>query len=588
MDRNHKGVVLMLRAVFPIARLAATLALLGQVHAVAQEFSPPSPAANPTASVPLENESRDVPAGMEMSPEAAGDGQQCNCAACQAAGAKPAVKCETCCHGTLIDWSKYPETIHPMPRPGIFPIPPTQGPGYFSLWDHLSGPCREAPPKSGYAPFAINAWPFFDADWRYVEGIPCEERTLVEKAKRLHLNDCLLLSTGGEFWIRNNYEHNSRLMDVENDFTLSHVRLYGDLWYKDCLRVYGEYVWADSFGEALAPVPPDVDKGDILDLFVDVKVCDINCRPVYVRAGRQELLYGSQRLSSPLPWANKRHTFEGVKVFRQGEKWDFDAFWTQYVPPLADKFDTVDEKQDFAGAWLTCRRRKGEVVDLYYLLYLNDNNIVQQQIVRAPFGSHTLGSRWTGDKNGWLWDLEGALQFGEQGGSGLFAGMATAGLGRSWKDNCLSPTVWLYYDYASGDGDPGVGDVNTFNQLFPFGHYYLGWMDLVGRQNIHDINAHLYLYPAPWITVWLQYHHFRLAESRDALYNAGGAAYRRDGTGQAGRHVGDEIDVVLNFHLTRYSDFLVSYNKMFGGSFLENTPGPSDAETLYLIFQQRW
>jgi len=504
---------------------------------------------------------------------------------------KPPHECKTCCRGCLLDWSKYPETIHPMPRPGIFPIPRTEGPAYFSLSEQLHGRRRDAPPKSGYAPFAVVAWPHFDADWRYVDGLEPGERTAVEQLKRIHLNECLLFSTGGAFWLRYHDEHNSRLTEADNDYTLGRVRVFGDVWYSDWLRVYGEYVWADSWNEELAPVPPDVDRGDILDLFVDVKLFQFKGHPVYVRGGRQELLYGSQRLITPLPWANKRHTFQGVKVFRQGEKWDFDAWWTQFVPPDPDDFDTADENQTFVGSWLTYRPEKGRTVDFYYLMFDNGNPAAQQGIVRSPFQLHTFGNRWAGDKEGWLWDFEAAIQFGQQNNNGQLAGMATAGVGRHWKQRCLKPTFWIYYDYAGGDSDPNSGDVHTFNQLFPFGHYYLGWMDLVGRQNIHDLNCHLYLYPAPWLTVWLQYHHFWLDQSRDALYNAGGVAYRRDPSGQAGTNVGDEIDLVFNFHVGRYTDVLISYNKLFGGSFLEATAGPNravDAETLYLLFQQRW
>ncbi|MBI1310764.1 alginate export family protein [bacterium] len=518
--------------------------------------------------------------------------QHCNCQECQlAAMQSSSANWDLCPSDAPIDWSKYPATIHPMPRPGIFPIPPNQGPAYFSLWDQLTGEVRQTPPKSGYAPFAINAWPFFDSDWRYVDAISPEERDAVEQLKRLKLGDSLLFSTGGEFWIKHHNEHNARLTQKDNNFNLTHVRLYGDLSYKDLFRVYGEYIWADSSDQSLTPLPPDVDRGDLLDLFVDVKTFELDGKPVYVRVGRQELLYGSQRLITPLPWANKRHSFQGVKVFRHGEKWDLDAFWTQYVPPKSGKFDLPDDKQQFAGAWATYKPKKGETVDFYYLMYKNDKSSVQSGIVRSPFETHTFGTRWAGDQDGWLWDFESALQCGNQGGSNLFAGMATAGLGRNWKEASLTPTFWMYYDYASGDSNPGSGSSHTFNQQFPFGHYYMGWMDLVGRQNIHDVNAHLYLYPTPWMTVWLQYHHFWLAESRDALYNAGGAAYRRDATGAAGNNVGDEIDLVLNFHVTKYSDILVSYNKLFGGSFLERTAGPttaSDAESLYLIFQQRF
>ena len=240
---------------------------------------------------------------------------------------------------------------------------------------------------------------------------------------------------------------------------------------------------------------------------------------------------------------------------------------------------------------MTKKPAKGETIDFYYLFYDNDNRALQSGIVRSPFQNHTFGSRWAGSKDGLLWDFEAALQGGRQSGRGVFAAMATAGVGHSWQERALSPTLWLYYDYASGDPDPTSGDVHTFNQQFPFGHYYLGWMDLVGRQNIHDLNAHLYAYPTPWLTLWLQYHHFWLDQSRDALYNAAGIAYRRDPTGAAGNNVGDEFDFVANFHLTRDSDILVSWNKLYGGGFLQATSGPGravDAESLYLLFQQRF
>ena len=108
---------------------------------------------------------------------------------------------------------------------------------------------------------------------------------------------------------------------------------------------------------------------------------------------------------------------------------------------------------------------------------------------------------------------------------------------------------------------------------------------------MHDLNAHVYLYPAPWITAFVQYHHFWLNQSTDALYGAAGQAYRRDPTGAAGTNVGDEIDFVANFHLARYTDLLIGYSKLFGGGFLEQTAGPNravDSEFFHMTFSQRW
>ncbi len=495
-----------------------------------------------------------------------------------------------CCHGCKYDRAKQPGTIRTHVRPGNFPIPPAP-PGYYSLSAELHGKCSEKPPKSGYPGFALMPPGFFDADFRYVDGIPYDDRTLVEKLKRIECNDCLMLSTGGQAWARFMNEHNSRLTEADNSYVLSRVRTYGDLTYGDLVRVYGEYLWADSFAEDLAPAAIDVNRGDIQNLFVDLHAFDYEEKPVYVRAGRQELMIGSQRLVSALDWANTRRTFDGVRVFRQGEKWDFDAFFAQFVPVQATELDRADENQNLAGTWLTYRPEKSRALESYYLYFDNSNTTRQQNIVRAPIEIHTLGSRYSGDKDGYLWDFELMMQLGEQQDANVVAGAATAGVGRHWKEKTGSPTAWIYYDYASGDSNPGSGDVHTFNQLFPFGHYYLGWIDLVGRQNIHDLNLHYTIYPAHWMTTMVGFHQFWLDSASDALYNVGGNAYRRDATGQAGRNVGSELDFLINFHLDRYSDLLVGYSKLFGGDFLEATAGANqavDSELLYLMYQRRW
>ena len=312
--------------------------------------------------------------------------------------------------------------------------------------------------------------------------------------------------------------------------------------------------------------------------------------PAYVRVGRQELLFGSQRLISPLDWANTRRTFQGVRGFRQTEKLDFDLFWVQPVLANANRFDSVDNNQNFAGAWATYRPKKGQAIDAYYLMLDNTNRVTQLGIPRGNFTRHTVGGRYAGNIDNFLFDTEAAMQFGEQNGRDVLAGMVTAGAGYNAKEAMWNPTLWAYYDYASGGGGT-TGTADTFHQLFPFGHYYLGWIDQVGRQNIHDLNFHLYLYPNKWLTTWLQFHSFWLADSRDALYNAGGNAIRRSVGGTAGTHVGEEVDVVLNFHLSKHTDLLTGYSHLWGGEFLRNTSSATAAQNAGFYFLQlsyRW
>lgn len=513
------------------------------------------------------------------------DCNECNeCDVCPDKDAPPG----DCCN----PWAELPP-VRVFPRPGNFTIPPT-GCGYYSLLDFLRGELREKRRPSPYIPFALTPYSMFDLDYRFLDKKDFNDPFLTDGLRRIRLGDSFLFSAGGQAHLRYMSETNSRLSGRNNDYELLRSRVYGDLWYKDRFRFFVEFISAHHFDGNLPPLAIDENQADLLNAFVDVKLGEIRDKPVYARVGRQEILLGSQRLISPLDWANTRRTFEGARIFRQGKKFDVDAFWLRPVVVNATEFDVRDNDRDFAGLYTTYRPEKGQFADLYYL-YLGDDSPprIRGDAQAMPFDVHTMGARWAGDRDGkWLWDIEADLQFGRRGGQDVFAGAISAGGGYHWKDVPWNPVLWVIYDYASGDDNPNDGDFNTFNQLFPFGHYYLGWIDLVGRQNIHDINAHLFLYPAKWISLWLQFHHFTLASDTDALFNAGGVAIRRDVTGASGGDVGNEVDIVANFHLARNTDLLIGYSRLFAGSFIQRTaaiPAASrDASLFYAMFSFRW
>jgi hypothetical protein len=153
----------------------------------------------------------------------------------------------------------------------------------------------------------------------------------------------------------------------------------------------------------------------------------------------------------------------------------------------------------------------------------------------------------------------------------------------------MNPQFWIYYDWESGDANPGQGGTrSTFQQLFPFGHYYFGYLDLVGRQNIHDVSAQFLTFPEKWITGIVQVHRFWLAEPADALYNAAGKVVRNDPTGQSGQDVGTEIDLLASFHLSAHSDVVVGWSKLFRGAYIDNTGPDVSPELFYLQYGYRW
>src|SRR5262249_18265316 len=74
------------------------------------------------------------------------------------------------------------------------------------------------------------------------------------------------------------------------------------------------------------------------------------------------------------------------------------------------------------------------------------------------------------------------------GSESIGAGMFTTVVGYTFPVKDLSPRAYFEFDYASGDKKRG-GSVGTFNQLYPNGHAFLGYIDYIGRQNIISPNT---------------------------------------------------------------------------------------------------
>jgi hypothetical protein len=495
-------------------------------------------------------------------------------------------------------WATKPP-VTPFPRPAFFYIPP-KGPGYFSAWDFLTGKELENPPRFPYGPIGITPFSFFNADFRYLDDPNNQQQDwLFDATKRIHLGDNWLLSVGGEERFRTMNEVDSRLNKAgeDNTYDLNRVRAYADLWYKDVFRVYAEFIQAATVNQDLTPNPIDKIKPTVQNLFVDLKVFELGDNPVYVRAGRQELLYGSERLISPLDWADTRRTFQGVKGFWHSEDFDVDAFWVQpVIDNTMDYHYGPDPNQNFEGLWTTYRPHKGQTIDLYYLNLDNTNKVAKGQYGFVDgYNVSTFGTRYAGDFDNFLWDCEGMFQFGDWANQTIAAGAATVSGGYHFADLPLNPTFWLCFDWAQGDPHPGEGSVHrTFNQLFPFGHYYFGGIDLIGRENIQDLNMEMWLNPTKWICFGIQYHILSLDSAKDSLYNSAGTAILGQsltGTAKAvpgeAAGIGDELVFIINFHLTNHQDIYVQYCKLYAGDFLKEN-GRGSPSMFAVAYSFKW
>lgn len=481
---------------------------------------------------------------------------------------------------SMVDWTKVPP-ITSTPRAGWFTIRPS-GPGYYTVRDWISGELRQKAPPAPFGLTSSDQTPSFDHDFRYLDKPDNAYHLWTDFNKRVEIRDEFLFSSGGEARYRFNDYTNSSLTGKNDTFNLTRFRAYGDLWYRDKFRAFAELIDARSYDQDLPPASTDVTGTDLLNAFVELQAAELAGSPVQVRGGRQEIVLGSQRLIASPDFSNTLRTYDGLRGYRHSEKWSVDLFWVRPVVPNPNQFDSSDNQRAFSGLFVTHRPNKNTLIDVY-LLNLNDTRPATKG------DTTTFGARVAGDKEQrLLYDFEGMAQTGSRAERTINAQAATAGLGWHFADLPGNISYWTYFDWASGTPDPAAGVDRTFNQLFPAGHTYFGYLDLVGRQNIEDLNFQLESNPEPWLQLRLQYHIFRLAAAKDALYNASGSPIRQDPTGAAGNDVGDEIDFLANFHLSPNQDVLMGFSKLFAGDFIRATGPASDPTYFYTQYTFRW
>ena len=422
---------------------------------------------------------------------------------------------------------------------------------------------------------------FFDNDFSYLCDDAYQGCLPVDRLKKRRLPLPGMKSgtfdIGGQNRVRYHAERNMRgigLTGVDDKFLLRRTRVYGDFRFSPDIRIYAEMLDADSNNEDFAPRPIEVNRFEMQNLFVDARLLADGNNSLTARVGRQELLFGAQRIVSPLDWANTRRTFEGARLMLKQNDRKTDAFWTNPMRIDDNSFDPPDRDQEFMGLYSSYTGVKNQAVDTYFLRFLNGRGA-------NDFQYNTVGTRWQGSKDDYLWDFEGAYQFGDNtDDSSHIGGMATLGLGRKLKGS-WKPTLWAYYDWASGDDATGAG--NGFHHNFPLAHKYNGFMDLFGRRNLEDANIQLTMQPTERLKLLAWYHFLFLETQTDVPYTVVMTPFN-GGNLPGSADLGHEIDFVASYKVNAKQSLVLGYSHFFSGEYFDSTPGvpfSGDADFFY-------
>jgi hypothetical protein len=375
------------------------------------------------------------------------------------------------------------------------------------------------------------------------------------------------------------------------DYVWTRVMPSADLHLGRNVRVFGQLISAFKLsGEPLTPV--DENRIDVLQGFAEAAVplpsgTNDAPSPLKVRAGRQLLSYGTERLigirygpNLPQPFDVALLTWkspgaDGVKI---------DAFWGRPVALDPEPFD--DSSDDTRSLWSLYATlplpavgpRSG--IDAYYIGFTND----AARFAQGPGDEtrHTLGTRLFGTRNGWQWNYELFWQFGsyEQArrDGDILAWSAASETSYTFADLPLKPTIGLRANIISGDRDAGDADLQTFNPLFPRGRYF-GEMGLIGPYNLINAQPFLTLSPTDDTTITLASVLYWRQTTGDGVYNNGGRLIRAAGDSDE-RYIGTQFDVLFGYSVDRNLSFEAAYSVLIPGEFLDDT---GRAETIHFI-----
>ena len=369
-----------------------------------------------------------------------------------------------------------------------------------------------------------------------------------------------------------------------DSYGLSRIRFSADLHAGRHVRVFAEAKSSLATSRELSggDSASFVDAVDLQNAFVDIVAPAGGTSTLTIRGGRQELLFGAQRLVGPSDWSNVRRTFQGVSAILQTKQWSVTPFWTELVVVRTHGLDEASPGNTLYGVHASKDGRSGATPELYWLAA--DNAAAAFNGTSGRERRQTIGGRLSrGSAAGRFdFDAEAAAQFGTIGAASIRASMLSVNGGYSHASR-LKPRVFATVDFASGDGRTG-GRVGTFNQLYPNNHTYLGTTDYIGRQNILSPSAGLSVQPAANLTLSATHFHFWRASVHDGLYNSSGTVLR-PGDGTTARYVGAETDLVATYHFDRHLLGYASYNHFFPGDFIHRTGPARHSDYVYGALQ---
>lgn len=414
----------------------------------------------------------------------------------------------------------------------------------------------------------------YNEDWSDLADPTAQTGHWTEPFKYIPLgsSDNNYLTTGIELRLRSEaYKDNWSNEAAPNDgYLWLRAMPYADL-HVGQVRAFVQPIIAYAVGVQPEAGPVDQTRADVLQAFADVAF-DLNDETTLrLRAGREMVGLGTERLIGTRYGPNVPLAFDGARAILHRKALTVNAFYLRPVEPGTGSFDDrTSSNRALWGVYVT-QLIGGAGIDAYYLGYRNDDATFEQGNGREV--RHSLGMRAFGKADGWHWNVEGVYQFGQfdttAGHGAISAWTLATEVGRGFADLPLKPDFTLRFNMASGDKSADDKRLGTFNALFPKGKYF-GELSPIGPYNIVNLQPVVAVDLGGGVSTSFAGAAYWRQSTGDGIYSIPGHLLRASGGSQA-RFVGKEAEAAIEWRATQELTLEASFSLFKAGRFLKDT-----------------
>jgi Alginate export len=361
----------------------------------------------------------------------------------------------------------------------------------------------------------------YDEDYTFLKNDSSRNNWYKQtKFKPLSKDKKTYISFGGEvryqyFYFKN--EAWGKAPDDNDGYILNRYLGHVDFHAGKYFRTFVQLQSSLNGGKTAAPAPIDENQLDLHQAFIDIVLPIKQQQNLTFRIGRQEMMYGIQRIVSVRDGPNNRQAFDAAKVMYGSKRFKIDAFFSHYVFSKQKIFDDgFNKNTKFWGAYTVINKIPAlQNIDLYYLSLWKSTATFDDGFKKEL--RHSVGTRIWNKTNNWQYDFEGLYQWGKFGTGKISAYTISSNTTYTITSLKYKPQINLKTELISGDENYGDDKLNTFNPLFPRGAYF-GYAAIIGPANLVDIHPSVTLSVTKKLDISVDYDAFWRYSSKDGIY----------------------------------------------------------------------